>query len=127
MATHIYRERVTDPQHSTTIYKERVTEDTPAVYTSRTSASSIVYYLLDVLEVVLGFRLLLKLLGANAANGFTNLIYNITEPLVAPFRGILPSTTPSGVVIEWASIIAMLVYALIAYAIVSLIRTAERA
>ncbi len=81
----------------------------------------IVWYILGVMEVLLSFRVLLKALGANPLNGFTNLIYGISDPLAIPFGGILKVTVIGVSVFEWSTLIAMAVYAILAYGLVKLI------
>lgn len=103
------------------IVTTRVTDDLP----EQTRSFAIVYYILNILEALLLIRFALMLLGANPGAGFTSMIYAITNPLVAPFRGIFPAQASSGAVLEWSTIIAMIVYALIAYAIVQLLRIAS--
>src|SRR5665648_1103186 len=44
----------------------------------------IVYYILGLLEVLLGFRLVFKLLGANPGSGFVSFIYSISEVFLVP-------------------------------------------
>lgn len=84
-----------------------------------------VYYILGVLEAILAFRLVLKLLGANPKSGFVALIYNITQAFLAPFSGIFRSLSSPGIetssVFEPGTLVAMIVYALLAYAIVKII------
>ncbi len=77
-----------------------------------------VYGVQDVFLLILGFRFLLKGLGANPGAYFTQLLYNISQPLVAPFLGVFPSTYGYEAVIEWSTILAMLVYILLAYLLV---------
>ncbi|OGJ37722.1 MAG: hypothetical protein A2383_02340 [Candidatus Pacebacteria bacterium RIFOXYB1_FULL_39_46] len=79
----------------------------------------IIWYILGLIEVVLGFRVLFKLLGANASSGFTNFIYAISYPFAQPFAGILGTTKSSGIVLEWSTLIAMIVYVVVAYGIVA--------
>jgi uncharacterized protein YggT (Ycf19 family) len=115
MATQVYRERVVI---------DRPTNNANNVYyttAQRSSISRVIYGILDVIEILLALRFVLRLLGASAASGFANAIYNITAPLINPFRGIVANATSAGVTIEWTTIIAMAVYAFIAYAIVRLI------
>lgn len=83
-------------------------------------AYQIIWYVLIVVEVLLIFRVALKAMGANPASGFTNLIYAITDPLAIPFQGILRTSVTSGSVFEWSTIIAAIVYALIAVGLVQL-------
>ncbi|PJC31351.1 YggT family protein [Candidatus Roizmanbacteria bacterium CG_4_9_14_0_2_um_filter_38_17] len=80
----------------------------------------IIWYIVGVVEVVLAFRLLFKLLGANASSGFTSFIYAISAPLAGPFAGILGTTASSSSIIEWSTLITMAVYAVIAYGIIAL-------
>lgn len=79
-----------------------------------------VWYFLGVIEVLLAFRILLKLFGANAFSGFVNFIYTVSNPFALPFAGIFGTTTSLSSVFEWSTMIAMVVYAVIAYGIVAL-------
>jgi len=84
----------------------------------------IVYYILGLLEVMLGFRLVFKLLGANPGSGFVSFIYSISEIFLVPFNAIFRSASTRGIeteaLLEPSTIIAMVVYALIAWGIVKL-------
>lgn len=83
--------------------------------------NQIIWYILGLIEVLLVFRFVLKLLGANPFVGFTSLIYSITTPLVAPFSGILGVYTTGNSIIEWSTIIAAIVYLLVAWGLVYLL------
>ena len=84
--------------------------------------NQIIWYILGLLEVLLIFRIVLKALGANPASGFTNLIYSITNPLALPFAGILGSPVITGTaIIEWSTIIAAIVYLIVAWGLVYLV------
>ena len=86
----------------------------------------VIYYLLDIVELFIATRFLLKVLGANSATGFVRFIYGFTGPLVAPFRGIFtPINTGTGI-FEWSSLIAIIVYEIIAYGLVRLLRLLVR-
>ncbi|MDX9872766.1 MAG: YggT family protein [Clostridia bacterium] len=84
-------------------------------------AKRIVYYVLGILEVLLLFRFLFKLLGANPGSVFVNFVYALSNVFLAPFYGIFRSSFTQGLetraVFEPATLIAMAVYALIAYGI----------
>ena len=82
--------------------------------------TQIVYYVFGLLEILLAFRLILKLLAANSEAGFTSFIYSITEPFAAPFLNVFGVTRVSGSIFEWTTILAILVYALLAWGIVKL-------
>lgn len=83
--------------------------------------TQIVWYIAGLLEALLVFRFLLKLFGANSGAGFTGLIYGITQPFTAPFLSVFKITKVSGSVFEWTTILAMVVYWLIAMAIAQLL------
>src|ERR1051326_4395018 len=82
--------------------------------------TQIVWYIVGLLEAALAFRFVLKLLAANPAAGFTSFIYGVTYPFAAPFLSVFKITKVEGSVFEWTTLLAMLVYWLIAMAIVKL-------
>lgn len=82
--------------------------------------TQIVWYLLGLLEVLLAFRLVLKLLGANAAAGFTSFIYGVTYIFTAPFLSVFHMTKVAGSIFEWTTLLAMFVYWVIAFGIIKL-------
>ncbi len=92
-------------------------------------AKNIVYYILGVLEVLFAFRLVFKLLGANPQSPFVSFIYSLSQVFLSPFSGIFRSATTKGIeaqsVLEPATIIAMIVYAIIAWGIVKLIEISK--
>jgi hypothetical protein len=63
----------------------------------------------------------LKLIAANPGNGFVRVVYDITDFFVAPFVGITANPTSGSIELDVAAIIAMIVYALAAWAIVRLL------
>jgi len=82
--------------------------------------TQIVWYILGILEVLLAFRLVLKLLGANSAAGFTKFIYGATHVFVAPFNNVFSISTVQGSIFEWTTLLAMGVYWLVASGIIRL-------
>ena len=96
----------------------------PAVYHSPALLMfrRVVYFVLNVFELVLALRLLFKAFGANQAAGFIQFIYGLTDPLVRPFAGIFANARSGNVTIEWATIMAMIVYAFIAVLLIQLVR-----
>jgi hypothetical protein len=89
------------------------------------SLKRIVYYILGIIEVLLAFRLVFKLLGANPVSPFVSGIYTLSNIFISPFIGIFRTASSRGVetvsVLEPSTIVAMIVYALIAWGIVKLI------
>jgi hypothetical protein len=86
----------------------------------------VIYFLLGVLEILLVLRFILKLAGAGTSSGFVNFIYGVTGVFVLPFEGIFREWFNQGAettsVFEPATLTAIIVYALVAWGIVSLIR-----
>lgn len=80
--------------------------------------TQIVWYILGIIEVILAFRFILKLLGANSAAGFSTFIYNVSYPFAAPFLNVFSISTLKGSVFEWTTILAIIVYWLIAWGII---------
>ena len=85
------------------------------------TTSRIIALVFTVIEVLLLVRLVGKLLGANADQGFVSAIYGITEPLVAPFRGIFsqPTGTPT---FEIAALLSIIFFVLVAALVVAIVR-----
>ena len=88
-------------------------------------AYQIIWYILAVIEVLLGFRLALKALGANPLSGFTSLVYSLSDPLAIPFRGILSNTVFGASLFEWSTFVAVIVYALVAYGLIYIMQLAK--
>lgn len=82
--------------------------------------TQVVWYILGLLEVLLAFRFALRLLAANPGAGFTNFIYTLSYPFVAPFIAVFHTTRVAGSAFDWSTLLAMLVYWLIAIAIIRL-------
>lgn len=82
--------------------------------------TQIVWYVLGLLEIILAFRFVLKLLAANPSAGFSNFIYTITYPFATPFLNVFRATKIDGSIFEWTTLLAMLVYLLIAWGIVKM-------
>jgi len=89
-------------------------------------ASQIVYTIGGIVEALILIRLVLELLAANPNAGFTNLIYSITDPLVAPFQGVFPSPQTHGNVLDLAAVLAIIVYALLTWAVARLFELIRR-
>jgi hypothetical protein len=83
----------------------------------------VVYFVLGVLEVIMGLRFIFRLLGANQDSAFAMFLYSLSHVFVAPFNGIFnDQTIGSTSVFEVSTLIAMLIYALVAWGLVELSR-----
>ena len=95
---------------------------------SVSKAAQIVWFIVGVITSLLLLRAALALLGANLANQFASFVYALTEPLVAPFRGLLQiGEFQAGVSrLEIETLLAAAVYALIGWGIVKAIALAKK-
>jgi uncharacterized protein YggT (Ycf19 family) len=85
--------------------------------------SQVIDYLFYVIYALLALRLLLALLAARSSAGFVQLIYTLTDPLYAPFRGIVASPrAEGGYTLALPIVIAIIVYALLHLGINGLLR-----
>lgn len=82
--------------------------------------TQVVWYILGIMEVLLAFRFVLKLLGANSGAGFTSFIYGITHVFASPFLNVFRVTKVLGSVFEWTTLLAMLVYWVLAISVIKL-------
>ena len=83
--------------------------------------TQIVWYVLGVLEVLLAFRFALKLLGANPAAGFSNFVYSLSYPFTLPFSTVFGTANVSSSIFEWTTILAMVVYWLVAFGLIKIL------
>lgn len=109
--------------------RERAIDETVSrdrsVSHARTAArgSQFLDYAFYVLYTLLGIRLVLALIAAQSANGFVQLINNVTNPFYAPFKGIVSSpTTEAGNTLVLPIVIAIVVYVLLHLGINGLLR-----
>src|SRR5690606_32786131 len=98
------------------IEKEVTRYDTP-----RTRLAQFIWGLLSVVQTLLALRFILRLFGANPNACFTDFIYNITQPLSAPFARVPPASELGRGVIDRSIILATIIYWLIAYLLVWLV------
>ena len=110
---------------------ESITNTTAKTPSKREATGSetigyLVYFLFGALEILLAFRLVLKLMGANPSSTFVGLIYDLSGVFILPFEGIFRRGFTQGVettsVFEPSTLVAIIVYSIVAWGIVSLIR-----
>jgi hypothetical protein len=81
----------------------------------------LVYWVFGLIEGLILIRFILKALGANPSAGFAQFMYGITAPLVSPFYGLFGNPSAQGSVLELHSIVALIVYGLVAWLLAKLI------
>jgi len=118
----VTKETITTSENNSVPEKEPSKRDA----TSYQTAGYLVYFVFGLLDVLLAFRFVFKLLGANPSTGFVDFIYNLSAVFVAPFAGIFNTSLAKGDVttsiFEPATLVALIVYAVLAWGIVALIR-----
>ena len=106
--------------------KAAVTTETKRVATGTQTIEYLIYFFLGLLEVLLAFRLVLKLTGASLASAFVKMIYGLTGIFILPFEGIFRRGFSQGIettsVLEPSTVVAIIVYAVLGWGIVRLIR-----
>lgn len=85
-------------------------------------AAAVVWFVVGAVEIFIAARFLGKLFGASAHSAFVNFIYQVSGPMVAPFTGIFGDTGTRTNTFETASLVAIVVYAVIGWGLVVLIR-----
>lgn len=98
----------------------------PRDATTNQTIEYLIYFFFGIVEVLLLFRIVLMLTGASTGSGFVDMVYSFTNIFVLPFDGIFRSFTSNGVetasVLEPAAIVAIIVYPLLSFGIVKLLR-----
>jgi hypothetical protein len=80
--------------------------------------SQTVWYILAVIEFLLGLRFFLKLFAANPQAGFTQFIYGSTQLFAGPFLYVFRVSQVQGNIFEWSTLLAMAIYFLVVWMIV---------
>ena len=116
-------------ESGTSVQQETTETHTTANADNKTTAVNAIWYIYGVIAVLLSIRFVLRLLGANSANAFVDFIYAVSGVLSAPFDSIFGVTTAEAgrteSVFEPSILVAIAVYALIAWAVVKLLRINE--
>ena len=92
-------------------------------------ARRILSLLFGILAVLIGLRILLLLLVANESNAIVDFIYGVTEPFVAPFRGIfsMDQVSPGGgSVFDVAAVVALIGWLLIYLLLMAILGLGDR-
>ena len=106
---------MTDNRVSETRTTQREPERERRIFTFK--ATQLVWLLFGILEALIALRIGLKLIGANPDSPVAALIYGLTSLFLAPFAGLVGTPSAGAMVLEISSVIAMVVYALIAWAL----------
>jgi hypothetical protein len=103
-----------------------VAASTITVATNSQTIEYLTYFFFGALEILLGFRFVLKLMGASFSSFFVRVIYGLSGVFILPFKGIFHRGFTQGLettsVIEPSTLVAIIVYVVLAWGIVKLIK-----
>lgn len=120
------RERVREIRDADGVMRQRIVEDA-AASRERTldRIGQFIWLIFGAIMALIGLRVVLKAIGANPANTFAQVVYDFTDIFLQPFFGLLgtPAAGEAGQFqFELSSLVAIVVYALIAFVIVRLVK-----
>jgi hypothetical protein len=116
------REDVRVSQQPGAEQRQVVTEDVNAGQRQTLQwVTALIGFFFTVLEGLIGLRVVLKFIDANSKNAFASFIYNITALFVAPFAGLVGNPAVGGNVLEITSLVALVVYILLAAILIRLV------
>ena len=122
MSEQVEKEVIDDGTNVQQTTRVTSTQDNQRSADATSTAANVVWFIAGVLLILLAFRFVLMLLAANQENTFANFVYVLSYPFAAPFFGLFGYTIRYGVSqLELSTLIAIAVYALIAFGITRLI------
>lgn len=84
--------------------------------------AGLINFFVGLAEIFLGLRILLRFFAANPNVHFVSWIYNSSDVLMQPFRGIFPTTVIGrDHVVDFSALFAMVVYGLVGMVFASLV------
>lgn len=93
----------------------------PSVKTNRVVLTRAIWYLFGVITAVLVLRIVLLMLSANPETPFVSFVYAISGIFVVPFYGIFDQPDYTRFYVDTSSIVAIVVYWLLAVGLVKLV------
>jgi hypothetical protein len=94
---------------------QRESDQEQRIFSFKTT--QLIWLALGLVEALIAMRIVLKLIGANAESLFATFIYGFSNLFLFPFQGLVGTPTSGGSILEISSIIAMMVYALLFWAV----------
>ena len=84
--------------------------------------TNFVWWFTGIVEGLIGLRVVLRMMAANPGNPFADFVYALSGLFLWPFQTLVNNpSAEGGVVLEVSSIIAMMVYLLLAWVVVELL------
>jgi uncharacterized protein YggT (Ycf19 family) len=119
MASEVVQPAVPVVVESTPVIASTALVTEPATHNYR--AVQVIWFVTSVVTTLIAIRFVLKLLSANPDSGFVSLIYGLSDALVSPFRAIF-STAGSTATVDIAALVGIVVYALVGWGLVSVVK-----
>ena len=117
------RKSVVVQQHGDHIHEQHVVENVNLEHRENVyKISQFIWLLFGGLEALIGIRVILMLIGANQGNWFTAFVYQLSSLFLWPFQNLITNPSFQNMTLEVTSVIAMIVYALLGWLLVRLIR-----
>jgi hypothetical protein len=119
----VVRERVVEAPGDRYAYSEHVTVPSEAERRAATAEriKQIIYFVFGAISVLLAVRFVLLLLGASQASPFVQFVYGLSGVFALPFTGIFGEPAFNASVVEWASLVGIVVYMLLAWGLAKLV------
>ncbi|HVU09702.1 MAG TPA: YggT family protein [Phototrophicaceae bacterium] len=136
MADYEVRRRETVVRREPPVVEEEYVERDPVVQAQRqviedpsatgrvlvARIAGLIWLLFGALDLLIFVRIILKMIAANPGSGFAQIVYDVSGVFLLPFSNLVASPVIGTGVFEISSMIAIVVYALIAWVIVRLFR-----
>lgn len=118
------RERVRVDRSGSSVRRQRVVEDEGAQRRNTIArVNQIIWIIFGIIIGLIIFRIVLRLIVANPEATFAQFVYSVTDIFLWPFFGLTATpTTTTGVAFEISSVIAVVVYTLVAWVLTLLVR-----
>jgi YggT family protein len=115
-------EEVRETSDGVVVERAHVSQDVGAERRQVTNwINSFVWLIFGLINGLIAIRFVLRLIAANPDNPFARFIYGITDLFLLPFFGLTITPNVGGMVLELHSLIAIIVYVLVAWLITRVI------
>lgn len=81
---------------------------------------TIVNIIVGIIEFLLSLRFIFKFFVVNVGTPFVAWVYGVTAGLTSPFARIVPDLKLGGFVVDFTTLVALIVYVLIGYLILEI-------
>lgn len=106
-------------------YEDRVTTSRPS---GAELASRVVIFVFGVIQLIIALRIFLLAIGAQEGNSIVRLILDLSQPLVAPFEGILRTDAlhSAGATFDTTALVALVGWTILEVIVIALVRIFRR-